>query len=592
MEPLRSGDPTDVGRYRTMGRLGSGGMGVVYLAEGPRGTVALKLVRAELGDDWSFRARFRREVQSCFRVSSVHTAKLIDFDTEAEQPWMATEFVDGRSLDQLVEANGPLSPDDQLALATGLSQALVAIHDEDVIHRDLKPANVLLTHAGPKVIDFGIAAAADAARITSRGLMVGSPGWLAPEQIESGDATPASDIFALGLVLCFAASGEPPFGSGTTDALLYRAMNSAPNVPLDRLARPLHRLVLAAISRSPVRRPTAAQLLEYLSDAGVGTSTTVSQRLLEDRLPEGDIGKTRQTSMPSMPSYPPPTPPPARPTPPPTYPTPTYPTPPPYPPTPPPTPSNDWPPRPADDSAARRRPAWIIPTAVVGVLVVAGGAVGLILGLGGSKPEANPSPRPTSSPSASATPSVAAALSAEQQGKIATAALVRNGDFPTAVKSVERKAIALPCNAADQSIPSSALLKGEFTDTTSGTSSTGRYVSETVAVFPTASAAEASFSSINDKLATCHTYPYTFQNQTDTVTVTKQAGLGAGDDSLYVEEKYTPQNYKGPVTSTSASFVRRGPVIIRLYTYENSQADAAVNKHLATTLVSRVDAAS
>src|SRR3954468_13937155 len=265
---LRSGDPTQVGRYEVLSRIGGGGMGMVYLADGPRGRVALKLVRAELGDDPHFRARFRREVQASFRVSGVCTVRLLDFDTEADQPWMATEYVDGPSLTELIEAGGPLPPAKQLALAVGLAEGLKSIHDEDVVHRDLKPSNVLCAADGPKVIDFGIAAAADAAPITRSGLMVGSPGWLSPEQITTGRASAASDVFALGCILVYAAGGEQPFGTGTAEALFYRVLNQGPNINYDLLAPPLHDLVRAATAQDPNTRPTARALLDALLEAG------------------------------------------------------------------------------------------------------------------------------------------------------------------------------------------------------------------------------------------------------------------------------------------------------------------------------------
>ena len=268
---LRSGDPTHVGRYEVQGRIGGGGMGMVYLAEGPRGTVALKLVRPELGDDPHFRARFRREVQASFRVSGVCTVRLLDFDTEAEQPWMATEYVDGPSLTELIEAGGPLPPTKQLALAVGLAEGLKSIHDEDVVHRDLKPSNVLCAVTGPKVIDFGIAAAADAAPITRSGLMVGSPGWLSPEQITTGRASAASDIFAWGCVLAYAAGGEQPFGTGTAEALFYRVLNQGPTIDFDKLHPALHDLVRQATAQDPAQRPSARALLEALLDVGAVT---------------------------------------------------------------------------------------------------------------------------------------------------------------------------------------------------------------------------------------------------------------------------------------------------------------------------------
>ncbi len=261
---LRPGDPAGIGRYRLLRRLGVGGMGTVFLADGGQGPVALKVVRPEFGDDPEFRTRFRREVQACFRVKARCTAALLDFDTEAAAPWMAVEYVDGAPLDRLVESAGPMPHDQQIALAVGLAEALVAIHGAGVAHRDLKPGNVLCAPDGPKVIDFGISAAADAASLTSSGVMLGSPGWLAPEQISGGDIGPASDVFAYGLLLAYAASGVPPYGTGPTKAVMFRAMSEAPFVDRTRMVPALAAVVDRATAFDPRSRPTARQLLEEL----------------------------------------------------------------------------------------------------------------------------------------------------------------------------------------------------------------------------------------------------------------------------------------------------------------------------------------
>ncbi|WP_462203476.1 protein kinase domain-containing protein [Frankia sp. CcWB3] len=198
MQPPRATDPGSLGRHRVLGRLGAGGMGVVYLAEGPLGQVAVKLIRPEYADDPQFRARFHREVQACFRVGGAHTARLVDFELEAERPWLATEFVDAPDLAAQVAAAGPLPTGEQIILAAGLAEALASIHAAGLIHRDLKPSNVLWTADGPKVIDFGIAAAAEARPLTAVGGVVGTPGWLSPEQATGGEVTAASDVFGWG----------------------------------------------------------------------------------------------------------------------------------------------------------------------------------------------------------------------------------------------------------------------------------------------------------------------------------------------------------------------------------------------------------
>jgi serine/threonine protein kinase len=546
LDPLRPTDPDTVGRYRIVGRLGAGGMGVVYLAEGPRGRVALKLVREDLGDDPSFRVRFRREVQASFRVSSMHTAKLLDFDVDAERPWMATEFVEGSSLDQLLLESDPLDHEAQLALAAGLARALKAIHDEGVIHRDLKPGNVLLTPEGPKLIDFGIAAAADAARITSSGLMVGSPGWLAPEQIETGAASPASDVFALSLVLCFAASGEPPYGTGSSDVLLFRATHFPPTIPLERLAPALQRPVLEGLSRDPVRRPTPSQFLELLLADGSDFQPAIPAALLASQRAEAV-----ETVVAPAPHRPEPVDLPES------------------------VPQSDpvpvFEPTPGFGSAdpplrkPRRRRRWIV-AAAAGVLVVGGTATGLVIGLGGSTHT----------------------LALGKREALAAAALLREGDFPTTTTSSKTSTIALPCNAADEKLPSGTVIKGVVTKSTA--SSNGNYVNETVAVLPTAAKALAVFEDVSTKLQSCRTYDSTLQNQTDTVTIVEgPESFGVGDDSLYIAEKHTPKNYVGSVTSTSTSLIRRGAVLIRIFTVYANQADKQKAHSLALNLIQRVD---
>ncbi|KLL11706.1 hypothetical protein FrCorBMG51_09985 [Protofrankia coriariae] len=266
VQPLRVSDPRTLGRHRLVGRLGSGGMGVVYLAEGPLGRVAVKLVRAELVDDASSRVRFQREIQACFRVRSPYTAQLVDFELDAEQPWLATEFVDGPDLDRRVRAEGgPLPADAQLTLATGLAEGLAAIHAAGLVHRDLKPSNVLWTGQGPRIIDFGIAAVADARPLTTTGQFVGTPAWVAPEQATGDETTAATDIFAWAGIVVFAATGQPPFGTGRPEVVLSRVLSGGPAVDYDQLAGPLRELVHAALARDPRQRPSAQALRDDLA---------------------------------------------------------------------------------------------------------------------------------------------------------------------------------------------------------------------------------------------------------------------------------------------------------------------------------------
>jgi hypothetical protein len=261
---LQAGDPQRIGPYVLVGRLGSGGMGRVYLARSPGGRqVAVKVIRAELADDAGFRARFAREVAAARKVGGLFTAQVVDADLESPVPWLVTAFVPGMSLAEAVDHGGPLPPGTVLALAAGLAEGINAIHAAGVIHRDLKPSNVLLALDGPRIIDFGIASAAAATTLTGTGLMIGSPGFMSPEQAEGGTVGPASDIFSLAGVLTFAIRGDGPFGSGETSALLYRVVHGAPN--LDRVPGRLQPLISWCLSKEAARRPTAAEFLAELT---------------------------------------------------------------------------------------------------------------------------------------------------------------------------------------------------------------------------------------------------------------------------------------------------------------------------------------
>jgi Protein kinase domain len=265
LEGLHAGDPRQIGPYLLLGRLGAGGMGQVFLGRSPgRRLVAVKVIRAGLTEDPGFRARFAREVAAASVVSGVFTAPVVDADPTAPLPWLATAYVSGPSLAEAVRGHGPLPVDSVLALAAGLAEGLVAIHAAGVVHRDLKPSNVLLAADGPRVIDFGISRAVDATQMTQTGALIGSPAFMSPEQFQ-GDAGPASDVFSLGAVLAFAATGEPPFGHGELAALIYRVVHGTPH--LDRLPGPVRPLVGRCLAKDPGQRPTAAQFLAELTAA-------------------------------------------------------------------------------------------------------------------------------------------------------------------------------------------------------------------------------------------------------------------------------------------------------------------------------------
>src|ERR1039458_7053051 len=228
---LQPGDPQTIGSYRLVGQLGGGGMGRVFLGVSAGGRpVAVKVIRAELAADPQFRMRSGREVAAARRVSGVFTAMVVDADVDGPAPWLATAYVPGPSLSEAVDDHGPLPAGSLLALAAGLAESLTAIHAAGVVHRDLKPSNVMLAEDGPRVIDFGISRAVESTALTQTGLVIGSPGFMSPEQAMGLDVGPPSDIFNLGAVLAFAATGVGPFGSGTTVALLYRVVHGSPSL--------------------------------------------------------------------------------------------------------------------------------------------------------------------------------------------------------------------------------------------------------------------------------------------------------------------------------------------------------------------------
>jgi serine/threonine protein kinase len=274
LTPLRDGDPSRIGKYRLAARLGAGGMGVVYLGTARDGTaspetaaagglVAIKALRPELSDDPDFRARFRREITALSRVRGTCTVRVLEADTESARPYLVTEYAPGPTLAEWASEHGPLSPPEMLLdLAVGLAEALVAIHAAGVVHRDLKPGNVLLTAQGPKVIDFGIAQTLDATSVTRTGVSVGSPGFMAPEQVRGQSGAPA-DIFAWGLTVAYAASGQPPFGTGPADVIFYRILHEEPDI--SAVPERLRPLVAAALARKPEDRPTAPDLMSALA---------------------------------------------------------------------------------------------------------------------------------------------------------------------------------------------------------------------------------------------------------------------------------------------------------------------------------------
>jgi hypothetical protein len=270
METLQPDDPRELGSYRLLRRLGAGGMGRVYLARSPGGrTVAVKVVRPDLAADADFRGRFRHEVEIAKAVSGRYTAPVVDADPDAPLPWLATSYVLGPDLSDVVAAHGALPERTVRALAAGLAAALQEIHAAGLIHRDLKPSNVLLAADGPRVIDFGIARAVDGNRMTQTGVVVGSPGYMPPEQALGQDVGTAGDVFSLGAVLAFAASGRSAFGDGAAShaAMLYQIVHGEPD--LKDVPPSLLGLIRACLQRDPAQRPAPAEIVAALAPQGV-----------------------------------------------------------------------------------------------------------------------------------------------------------------------------------------------------------------------------------------------------------------------------------------------------------------------------------
>ncbi|MFE7599930.1 protein kinase [Streptomyces sp. NPDC057494] len=259
MRALTGSDPRRVGPYRLLYRLGEGGMGRVYLGRSRGGrTVALKVVHDALAGDPGFRARFAREVRAAQSLRGAGTVPVLDADPEAEVPWLATAYVPGPALSEAVLAHGPLPEPALWRLSSGLAHALDGVHRAGLVHRDVKPSNVLLSPSGPLLIDFGIARSADETALTGTGLVVGSPGFMSPEQAEGRTIGPAADLFSLGAVLAFAATGRGPFGGGSVAELLYRLVHHEPD--LAGVEGPFAELVRRCLAKRPDDRPPVAEL--------------------------------------------------------------------------------------------------------------------------------------------------------------------------------------------------------------------------------------------------------------------------------------------------------------------------------------------
>jgi hypothetical protein len=415
--PLAAGDPRQVGRFTVLGLLGEGGMGRVFLGRSPGGrAVAIKVIRAELASDPAFQARFSHEVAAARAVGGFYTAPVVDADTTGPHPWLAVAYVAGPSLLDAVTASGPLPPSAIRRLGLGLAEALQAIHAAGVVHRDLKPSNVLLAADGPRVIDFGIARAAESSSLTRTGTIMGSAGFMAPEQIIGGDVGPAADVFALGAVLTFAATGQGPFGEGRTEALAYRVVHAEP--VLDWLPEPPRGLVARCLAKDPRQRPDPGGVITALAAipaAGTGVGEGWLPEPVERMVGQYQAVETDAMGMspapptqppredvaaPTMPSYPPAEPAPAASAPA------------PVPATPAPAPPPSIAPGPG-----RRPRGWILgAVALVVVLAVAGFVAANRLSANTPAPPASTAPPPAASPATTSPPASSAAPSPSGTG--------------------------------------------------------------------------------------------------------------------------------------------------------------------------------
>lgn len=259
MMRLRREDPRVVGSFRLHRRLGAGGMGVVYLGSDRRGQrVALKVIRPDLAEDEEFRSRFAREVSAARKIRGGCTARLVAADLDATRPWFATQYVPGPSLHDKVAETGPMAAAEAAAIGAALAEGLVAVHEAGVVHRDLKPSNILLSPKGPRIIDFGIAWSTEATTLTHVGTAVGSPGFLAPEQVRGATVTAATDVFSLGATLAYGALADSPFGQGSSEVMLYRVVHEEPQ--LHGVPAALAPLLHACLAKDPHERPDTLQL--------------------------------------------------------------------------------------------------------------------------------------------------------------------------------------------------------------------------------------------------------------------------------------------------------------------------------------------
>ena len=275
MDQLRPGDPGQVGPFRLLGRLGEGGMGRVFQGASPGGRkVAVKIVHPHYASDPEFRRRFAREVAAARQVGGFHTAAVVDADPDADPPWMATAYIPGPSLADAIAQRGPLDEAGVRELGAALAEGLAAIHACGIIHRDLKPGNVILADDGPRIIDFGIARGADATGLTASHAIIGSLRYMSPEQLNGQELTPQSDVFALGTILAYTATGHDPFAAPTVPAVINHILNDPPD--LDPLTGDLRTIIADCLAKAPASRPTPTDLLARFTHPESHDPTTIA----------------------------------------------------------------------------------------------------------------------------------------------------------------------------------------------------------------------------------------------------------------------------------------------------------------------------
>lgn len=282
MEPLRDRDPRELGGFRMLGRLGYGGMGVAYLAEKAGSWGVVKVIRSDLADSPTFRARLQRELEAMDRARGPFTAEVLASDLTSDPAWFAMEFIPGANLARFIAENGVMSSAELRAFALDLARAMSHVHARGIIHRDIKPSNVMMSPSGPKLIDFGVAGIDEGTNLTKTGSVVGSTGWLAPEQITGDSITTASDVHAWALSVLFASTGIPPFGNDTSATAMYRVLEKTPDIPAS-IGQPLRDLLAAAVKKEPSYRPTLDQITASLE---AGTT--------EQWTPEPDVAEFRE----------------------------------------------------------------------------------------------------------------------------------------------------------------------------------------------------------------------------------------------------------------------------------------------------------